>query len=389
MRKLIAYSLVGASVGIVAAVVGNQLMPNESYADLVSARGLDAAKLYDLKKAYEIVGYFLLGSLLASIVATLANSERTQGIKNRSFIVGLVLGGPLCAGANALINLICLSMARHYSADLILNHQQSSTIHDAGFLLHYALIPTSLAIAITVAVGINGFTIQRGLISAALASVISGITIHLLFFIIAPIMIASALGSGGMGHLDVSALLKPLLIAHMLGMGLGAAVAFGVVQILYRAAWLTGLNGWLEGKHLPIPAPVAVLGSRHDINMVLPADGTVAPAHAQIDSTEERHLIRPVMGQVLVNGSPVQEAWLADNDVVEIGAFKFRYRNRLPSHGSSTSSPEPAKIVMPIASPPAPDQLTLEDSMGGVHILRSGTIIIGSLMAAVVLRMSA
>ncbi len=380
MRRLAVYAVVGAVVGAVAAIVGNLLMPDLKYGDLVTLDGVHADKIYALNKGYEIVGYFLLGSLLSSIISVLANSHRSIEIKARSFVLGLILGGPLCAGANAIVKLVCLSIARHFSPDMVITHSQSGGIHDLAFMLHYALIPTALALALTVAVGVNGFTIQRGLVSAGLASVVSGITIHTLFFILIPIMMVQSL-SGGMRDFDFSALLKPLLIAHLLGMGLGAAVSFGVVQILYRAAWLRGLNNWCEGRNLPIPAPVAVIGCRPDLNMPLPADGSVAPAHAQIDSSEDRHMIRPVMGEVRVNGSPVKEAWLSDEDLVEIGSYRFRYRNRVPTTGAAPAQAMPLQVAMPISQPPtaklqAPTALVLEDPMGGRHSL-NGTVVVG------------
>jgi pSer/pThr/pTyr-binding forkhead associated (FHA) protein len=117
------------------------------------------------------------------------------------------------------------------------------------------------------------------------------------------------------------------------------------------------------------------------MNLFLPPDGAIAPIHAQVDSADDRHLIRAAMGEVRVNGNPVGEHWLADNDVVELGTYRFRYRNRLspPSGPAGTSTTSP--VVMPSTTPPSAPasngKLVLVDPMGGTHVLQQGSTIVG------------
>jgi pSer/pThr/pTyr-binding forkhead associated (FHA) protein len=171
------------------------------------------------------------------------------------------------------------------------------------------------------------------------------------------------------------------MITHLFGMGLGAAMAFAVAQSVYKPAWLKGIGGRLEGRTYTIPDPIAVIGCREDVNLFLPPDGTIAPVHAQVDSADDRHLIRAAMGVVSVNGKPIREHWLADNDVLELGTYRFRYRNRLGPVGAPAPAVASAPVVMPSAAPPTPvtslGGLTLVDPMGGCHLLHPGKTVLG------------
>lgn len=403
MRRFITYGIVGASAGSIAAIVGNFLMPRMEFGEIVNST-FNARKQYAYNQPHEYITYALLGALICSIIGMLSNEPKGVKVQFRTFWVGLVLGGLLCAGANVLVNFIGLQMSLKISADGILNARQARGVHDVCFVLYYTLVPSSVAWGLGISVGLNRFMAVRSLIASGLASLMSGILIHLALFIILPIFILQA--SSNPRNMDMSSLLKPLMIVHLFGMGLGAAIAFAIAQAIYKPAWLRGIGGRQEGRTLPIPAPAVVIGCMEGVGLFLPPDGTVAPQHAQIDSQDEKHLIRSIADTVFVNGSPVQEHWLADNDVVQIGSYRFRYRNRLDPHAAQTASgpapviqqapvmpvgaptvpppPGPVSpggvatlnipIVNPIASPTA---LTLVDPMGGNHPIGPGKTIVG------------
>lgn len=355
-------------------------MPRNQYTELFTGDyRVDVRRFEPYDKPHEYVTYFLLGALVCSLIAAMANEERGPKVQARSGLAGFFLGGLLCVGANTLIGMVMMSMAHRVSPDYMLTPRQYDPIHDLGFVMYYALVPSSLAIALTLSIGANRFIWMRGLLSAGLAAVISGLLIHIALAAIIPFVIVGALKNPTQG-LDLNGMIKALLIAHLFGMGLGAAIAFALAQAIYRAAWLRGLNGLAEGRSLHIPAPVAMVGCAEGSPIFIPPDGTIAPMHAQIDTTEERHLIRPAQGVVVINGRPIQEHWLLDNDVVELGAYRFQYRTRL---SPSSQAPAPPPVVA--GSPPArgplampvSGELVIEDSMGGKHVVAQGTTVIG------------
>lgn len=263
MREFIRYGIVGAIAGVSAAVIGNFTMPAIRVRDaILTNERTDITNDLAWNKPHEYLTYFFLGAFVCSFIAAMANSEKGPQVQMRSFLVGLLSGGVLCVAANSAVELIILAMARRISPDLMLTARQYSPLHDVGFLLYYIFVPFSLAAGLTLAVGVNGFTLRRGLVAGGLAAAISCILIHLALMVVLPVVLVQAVQSASARNMDLSGAIKALLIAHLFGMGLGAAIAFAVAQVFYKPAWLKGMNGWLEGRTLEIPSPVGILGCR-------------------------------------------------------------------------------------------------------------------------------
>jgi pSer/pThr/pTyr-binding forkhead associated (FHA) protein len=171
--------------------------------------------------------------------------------------------------------------------------------------------------------------------------------------------------------LDLATFLRPLIIAHLFGMGLGSAVAFALAENIYRPAWMKGTGGSIEGRTYPIPAPIAGIGMAEGMPIRLPGDGTVAPFHARIELVGERHLLTAAEGVVRVNGGNVTSHWLQDQDRVEIGSMRLQYRTRLATSGGKVTP-----IELPKSAPVIP-QPRLIDPFGNEHALAEGKFVIG------------
>ena len=105
----------------------------------------------------------------------------------------------------------------------------------------------------TVVVGVNRFTLARGLLSSLFASVLSFALTHIALTVMLPWFFAAAL-SKNPESIDISMFDRPLLIANLFGMGFGAALAFGLAQLVYKPAWLRGMGGMVEGRSFELPA---------------------------------------------------------------------------------------------------------------------------------------
>jgi len=133
----------------------------------------------------------------------------------------------------------------------------------------------------------------------------------------------------------------------------GALAGFfvGVVQNLFKQAWIRVVLGKNEGKEYLISKPITTIGRGELSDIGLFGDPNIAPTHVAIESltAQNRRRLRFVgeggkrgttYAPPLVNGQPVAgELWLADGDTIQLG------RRTLLFHEKATRR----------ASPPAPN----------------------------------
>lgn len=163
---------------------------------------------------------------------------------------------------------------------------------------------------------------------------------------------------GGTVFQILSGLDFPSSLSRLLAlMATGALAGFfvGLVQNLFKQAWIRVVLGRNEGKEYLIAKPVTTIGRSELADIGLFGDPTIAPTHAAIESlpAQNRHRLRAVIeagkrGQEyappLVNGQPVAgEQWLADGDTLQIGKRTLLFSEKATRKGAA-----------PPAAPPRP-----------------------------------
>lgn len=117
----------------------------------------------------------------------------------------------------------------------------------------------------------------------------------------------------------------------MLGACIGAFV--GLVESVLRRAWLTFLNGRLEGQHrtLDPKQPLTTLGSSDQCVIVLLGDRKVAGIHAEITAQSSEFVLRPREGTVTVERGneviSVVNHSLRSGDRIQLGATRMVFHD--------------------------------------------------------------
>ena len=161
---------------------------------------------------------------------------------------------------------------------------------------------------------------------------------------------------GGTVFQILSGLDFPSSLSRLLALvATGALAGFfvGLVQNLFKQAWVRVVLGRNEGKEYLIAKPVTTIGRSELADIGLFGDPSIAPTHAAIESlpAQNRHRLRAVMeankrGQEyappLVNGQPVSgEQWLVDGDTLQIGKRTLLFSEKATRKGAA-SAPRPA-----------------------------------------------
>ena len=139
---------------------------------------------------------------------------------------------------------------------------------------------------------------------------------------------------GGSAFEILNGLEFPAPLSRLLALvAVGALAGFfvGVVQNLFKQAWVRVVLGKNEGKEYLIAKPITTIGRAELSDIGLYGDPEIAPTHIAIESlaAQNRHRLRFVgeggkrgttYAPPLVNGQPVaNEMWLADGDTIQIG----------------------------------------------------------------------
>jgi len=184
-----------------------------------------------------------------------------------------------------------------------------------------------------------------GLIGGALG----GIAFQIFTLLFSPLYLA---GSGG-GPVEVGgpgrAVGFPLL---------GASIGFfiALVQEALKAAWVRVILGRNEGKEYPVDKPVCVIGRDEYADVPLFGDPHIAPQHARIVRQQNRHLLEDLGTPVgtLLNGQPVQQAWLKDGDIIQIASIRLQFFEKATR---SVVREAMERVEKPPSRPPVPDYL--------------------------------
>ncbi|MGC8783230.1 MAG: FHA domain-containing protein [Armatimonadota bacterium] len=139
---------------------------------------------------------------------------------------------------------------------------------------------------------------------------------------------------------------------------LGASIGFfiALVQEALKAAWVRVILGRNEGKEFPVDKPVCLIGRDEYADIPLFGDTHIAPQHARIIRQQNRHLLEDLgaPGGTLLNGQPVQQAWLKDGDLIQIGSVRLQFFEKATR---SLVREAIERMEQPSSRPPLPDYL--------------------------------
>ncbi len=110
--------------------------------------------------------------------------------------------------------------------------------------------------------------------------------------------------------------------------GLATGAMMGVVESALKDRWFYVTAGPLAGKQFILYKPQTVIGSDQRSDIYLFKDPSILPSHAVLAANGSRMTLR-ARGPVAVAGMPVTNRVLADGDLVQIGRYSFRYKEKV------------------------------------------------------------
>jgi hypothetical protein len=137
-------------------------------------------------------------------------------------------------------------------------------------------------------------------------------------------------GIGGMVFDPISIAMHGASLSRAIGFALfGAAtgIAMGWVESALKDRWLYVTSGPLAGKQFILYKTLTTIGGEQKSDIYLFKDSNILPQHAVIAINGSRVQLK-ALGSTYVTGSPVQTRLLQDGDLIQIGRYAFRYKER-------------------------------------------------------------
>lgn len=137
-------------------------------------------------------------------------------------------------------------------------------------------------------------------------------------------------GMGGLIFDPISMLTRGGGLSRGLGfalVGLATGVGMGMVENALKDRWLYVMAGPLAGKQFILYKSQTTVGSRQDADIYLFKDPAILPQHASIQISGARVQLRAT-GPVLWAGQPIHDRVLRDGDLLQLGRYTFRYKEK-------------------------------------------------------------
>jgi len=137
-------------------------------------------------------------------------------------------------------------------------------------------------------------------------------------------------GLGGVVFDPIAALTHGGAVSRAVGfvlVGVATGVGMGLVESALKDRWLYVTAGPLAGKQFILYKSETSIGSRQESDIYLFKDPNILPQHAVVQITGARVQFRAI-GVVHCAGQSVQSRILQDGDLVQIGRYSFRYKEK-------------------------------------------------------------
>ena len=109
--------------------------------------------------------------------------------------------------------------------------------------------------------------------------------------------------------------------------GIATGVGMGLVESALKDRWLYVMAGPLAGKQFILYKSLTTIGSRQQCDIYLFKDPNILPEHAAIQISGARVQFRAV-GPVYWAGQTVKTRILQDGDLLQLGRYSFRYKEK-------------------------------------------------------------
>jgi hypothetical protein len=110
-------------------------------------------------------------------------------------------------------------------------------------------------------------------------------------------------------------------------LGGSTGIAMGLVESALKDRWLYVTAGPLAGKQFILYKTQTLIGSLQQSDIYLFKDPAILPQHAVIEINGGRVQMR-ALGNAYVAGQPVNSRILKDGDLIQIGRYAFRYKEK-------------------------------------------------------------
>jgi hypothetical protein len=110
-------------------------------------------------------------------------------------------------------------------------------------------------------------------------------------------------------------------------LGLATGVGMGLVESALKDRWLYVVAGPLAGKQFILYKTETHIGSRQESDIYLFKDPNILPCHASIAISGARVMLHAT-GPVSWAGQPVHDRVLQDGDLLQLGRYAFRYKEK-------------------------------------------------------------
>jgi len=109
--------------------------------------------------------------------------------------------------------------------------------------------------------------------------------------------------------------------------GIATGIAMGLVENALKDRWLYVTSGPLAGKQFILYKQLSTIGSMQQSDIYLFKDPSILPQHAVVAVSGSRVQLK-ALGATYVGGNPVSTRVLQDGDLLQIGRYAFRYKER-------------------------------------------------------------
>jgi Inner membrane component of T3SS, cytoplasmic domain len=109
--------------------------------------------------------------------------------------------------------------------------------------------------------------------------------------------------------------------------GLATGIGMGLVESALKDRWLYVVSGPLAGKQFILYKSQTTIGSKQESDIYLFKDPSILPQHAVLSLSGARVMLQAT-GPVLCAGQQVSSRVLQDGDLLQLGRYAFRYKEK-------------------------------------------------------------
>lgn len=110
-------------------------------------------------------------------------------------------------------------------------------------------------------------------------------------------------------------------------LGMAAGIGMGLVESALKDRWLYVVAGPLAGKQFILYKSETSIGSRQEADIYLFKDPNILPRHAVVTISGARVALHAT-GPMQWAGQPVHDRVLQDGDLLQLGRYAFRYKEK-------------------------------------------------------------